>query len=107
MEILFSGEPGFFGALSNERELVNACPAWFKWDNDWSVYVARLLFHGGQTTNWKWKSSNEAERRHQDACFQAILNTYCLSHDEKRAVAGWMLSEMVVRVPEYIPAKKN
>ena len=40
-------------------------------------------------------------------CFQGVLGTFGLRHEDKEAVAGWMLSEMLAEVPEYIPGKKN
>lgn len=105
--VLFAGKPQLFGGLSNECELAEACPAEFKRGNPWSSYARRVFFGGANIANWKWKSSDEAERRHQKACFQALLGTFDLKHQDKEAVAGWMLSEMLTEVPEYVPGKKD
>lgn len=104
---LFSGEAGFLGGLSNERELAKACPAEFQQDNPWSDYAMNLFFSGGNIANWKWKSGDDVERRRQLACFKALLGTFDLRHEDKEAVAGWMLSEMLTEVPKYVPGKKN
>lgn len=103
----FSGEPQPFGGLSNKRTLAKACPAEFKENNPWSNYASRVFFKGTDIANWKWKSNDEAERQRQKACFQALLDTFDLGHNEKESVAGWMLSLMLTEVPEYVPAKKG
>jgi len=109
--ILFSGKPGFFGGLSNEMEIAQACPKEFKTGNPWSDYAMRLFVAGGNIANWKWKSEDEAEQQHQRACFNGLLGTFGVSTQEKGAIAGWMLSEMLTEVPEYLPPvekkKKN
>lgn len=99
---LFGGEPEFLGGLSNENELAVACPDEFKDDNPWSSYAMKLFFSGGKIANWKWKSDDPSERRRQMGCFHSLLGTFGLPHEDKEAVAGWMLSEMLTEVPEYI-----
>lgn len=99
--LLFSGNPTAFG-LSNEDALVRACPVEFKKRNDWSGYAAKLFFCGGMMTNWEWKSSEKEEQKKQFACFSSLLSTWGIAHEDKEAVAGWMLSEMLVKVPEHI-----
>jgi hypothetical protein len=102
---LFAGEPEPFGGLSNEHELARECPAEFKEENPWSSYAMKLFFFGGNIGNWKWKSDNPAERRQQKNRFDFLLGTFGLRHEDKEAVAGWMLSEMLTEVPEHIPGK--
>lgn len=104
---LFAGNGQPFGGLSNERELAKLCPPEFKRDNPWSGYANRVFFEGANVANWKWKSDDEAVRRHQENCFHSLHDTFNLSHKDKEAVAGWMLSEMLTEVPEYIPSKKD
>ncbi len=96
---LFAGEPGFFGGLSNETELAELCPAGFKTDNPWSDYASRLFSMGGSSRNWKWKSDDGDVCKRQMGCLHGLLGTFELSHQDKLAVAGWMLSEMLAEVP--------
>src|ERR1700733_4783346 len=79
------------------NRLVMACPDRFKddIDNHWSDYAMKLFYHGGVTEHWKWKSNNEAERDHQKRCFISVLTSPHLDHEDKEAVAGWILSEML------------
>ena len=103
-ETLFSGDPGsFFGGLFNERDLAEACPDEFRQANDWSTYAMKLFFNSVSIANWKWRSNDKEERRRQHDCFRALLGTFVLSNEDKEAVAGWMLSEMLTEVPEYVP----
>lgn len=101
-ERLFAGNPKIFGGLTNEDELARLCPKEFQDNNSWSDYAMKLFFRGGNIANWKWKSEETATRRHQRGCFSGLLGTFGLSHGDKTAVAGWMLSEMLSEVPEYV-----
>jgi len=100
---LFDGEPKPFGGLSNENELVSLCPDEFKKDNPWSDIAMKLFFLGGNIKHWKFKSDDVAVCRRQFACFKGLISTFGISHEDKEAVAGWMLSEMLQEVPEYVP----
>ena len=59
------------------------------------------------SANWKWKSAETATRRHQRGCFSGLLGTFGLPHQDKTAVAGWMLSEMLSEVPEHVPKEET
>lgn len=98
---LFSGDPSGFGGLSNERDLAKSCPQKFRDRNEWSEYASRIFFSGASTKEWKCKTSNDEEKRKQMACFRALLSGFGLSHEDKEAVAGWMLSEMLTEVPKW------
>jgi hypothetical protein len=102
-EKLFAGQPGILGGLTNEGELAKLCPKEFKRNNPWSDYATKLFFRGGNIANWKWKSDDVATRRDQAACFCGLLRTFVLLPQDKMAVAGWMLSEMLAELPEYVP----
>jgi len=104
-EQLFLGSPGPLGGLTNEEELAKACPEEFQRDNPWSDYANKLFFMGGSIKNWKWKSNDDKEKVRQITCFRGLLGTFRLSHEDKEAVAGWMLSEMLAEVPEHITAQ--
>lgn len=102
VEQLFSGEPQPFGSLSNEVELSEICPIDFRKDNPWSK-VAKSILHSravNDISHWQWKAGEEETRVQQKRCFHALLQTFELSYENKLAVAGWMLSEMLVEVPE-------
>ena len=101
-EKLFSGEPVIFGGVSNERELAEICPNEFKKNNPWSSLASDLFFMGGKINHWKFKSDNPVVYRHQLACLRGLLGSFEISHEDKEAIAGWMLSEMLQEVPEYI-----
>jgi hypothetical protein len=98
-DVLFSGEQLPFGGLSNEKVLASACPREFKNVSRWSDYVARCFVTDVTTAGWKWKSADAAERRRQRECFLGLLESFDLPHDDKVAIAGWMLSEMLSEVP--------
>ena len=102
-EQLFSGEPGILGGLSNEEELAKVCPEEFKNDNPWSQYAMQLFYRGGNIANWSWKIEDKSIRWRQLCCFKNLLGTFGLPHEDKKAVAGWMLSEMLSKVPEHVP----
>lgn len=104
---LFAGKPQLFGGLSNERELAEVCPDEFKSGNVWSSYAMKLFFCGGNIGNWEWKSDDKEICKHQMGCFNGLLGTFDLRHQDKEAVAGWMLSEMLTEVPEYIPVEES
>jgi len=101
-EILFAGEPEMFGGLTNENELSKECPEEFKQNNPWSDYAMKLFFSGGNIKNWKWKSDDDEVKGRQFACFCGLLGTFGLPHGYKKAIVGWMLSEMLQEVPEHI-----
>ncbi len=106
-QILFAGIPLFWGGLSNEQELAQACPKKFKDDNPWSRYAMKLFYNGGNISNWKWKSHDLTERKTQGKYFEGLLESLGVRHEDKESIAGWMLSEMLVEVPEYVPGKTN
>lgn len=104
-EILFSGKPMVFGGLGNEVSLAQKCPEEFQRNNPWSNYAMDIFFQGGNIKNWEWKSEDDEIKAKQLACFHGLLGTFELSRQNKQAVAGWMLSEMLQSVPEHIPVE--
>ena len=100
---LFSGNPAPFGGLSNEKELAESCPERFRRESDWSDYAARLLFGGDSGADWSWKFDDKTVRQRQLVCFRCLLDSFDLPHEDKVAVAAWMLSEML----SVVPGKKN
>jgi hypothetical protein len=104
---LFEVKVVFFGGLSNETELAKECPAEFKKENKWSDAAMDLFFSGGNISGWKWKSTDDKIKSHQLLCFKGVVSGFGLRHEDKEAVAGWILSEMLVEVPEHVPAKKQ
>ena len=106
-ELLFSGSPEPLGGLTNEDELAKACPEEFKRrGNPWSNYAMKLFYSGGNIKNWKWKTEDKDVKNRQFACFHGLLGTFGIRHEDKTAVAGWMLSEMLAEIPEYIAGKE-
>jgi hypothetical protein len=106
VEILFSGEPVVFGGLSNEEVLAKECPEKFKDSNPWSNYASSVFFRGANISNWKWVTEDQYTRKKQLACFHGLLSGFNLHHEDKEAVAGWMLSKMLKEVPKYLAPKK-
>lgn len=107
-KILFSGKlyPLNTGGISNEKELVSMCPAEFKEkDNVWSNYARMLFCRGADIKNWQWNTEDEEIRTSRFAYLRGILRADDLEIEDRKAVAGWMLSEMLTEVPEYIPAE--
>lgn len=97
---LFAGEREIFGGLSNEEELVKECPVEFKNGNAWTGYAMSIFYAGGDISDWKWKSPDPAVCQHQLDCFYGLLGSMEIRHQDKTAVAGWMLSEMLEEVPK-------
>jgi hypothetical protein len=99
-EKLFSGSPAFFGGLSNERELIPLIPDQFRrHDNPYTRLANLIFFNGANMAVWPFRSTNEAERIRQKRCLRAVLSGFDLSHEDKEALGGWMLSEMLTEVP--------
>lgn len=103
--LLFEGTPAPMGGLSNEDALVRACPEEFKRDNPWSDLASKVFFLGVDASKWKFKSTDKDEKRKQMLCFRGLLETFGIAHQDKEAVAGWMLSEMLAEVPEHVAVK--
>jgi len=106
-EKLFAGEGQLFGGLSNEEELIEICPAEFKNGNAWSSYAMALFYEGANIKNWKWKLTDNKAKGHQLSCLKGLLGTFGIPHQDKLAIAGWMLSEMLNEIPEHIPVPKE
>lgn len=111
---LFAQMPGTTGAPSID-ELFKQCPAQFKrTDNPWKAFATKMRRGGGHVngTGWNPKSKDPALVERQIA-WVLVLGAYGktdrtplgeLRHD---AIAGWMLSEMLAEVPEYVPVTKS
>ena len=99
---LFSGrlEPLVGLPEKKEKKLAETCPDKFRGDNAWSNYAMQHLSNIIDMANWKWKSNDAAERLRQFGYFSRILGTFNLRPEDKKAVAGWMLSEMLTEVPK-------
>ncbi|MDD5696583.1 MAG: hypothetical protein PHO90_01240 [Candidatus Pacebacteria bacterium] len=98
---LFAGKPEPLGGLSNERDLVEICPDDFKsMANPWTDYAADLFYNGGSIKDWKWKTLDAEKQKQQLRCLSGILGGCDLGHEEKLALAGWMLSEMISEIPD-------
>ena len=98
---LFSGTPGPLGGLSNERELAAQIPAEFRrHNNQWTRLASSIFFSGANLKHWTWRTPDRQTRMRQLTCLQAVLTGFDLKHEEKEALAGWMLSEMLMEVPE-------
>ena len=95
--------PHHFGGLSNERELARLCPEEFHRDNQWGDAAMKIFYVGGSTKHWKHK--DESQRHSRIRIFSGLLGTFDLPHEDKTAVAGWMLSEMLTECPEHIQNK--
>jgi hypothetical protein len=102
VNILFRGKPKPSGGLTNEDELKSACPEEFiKW-NDWSKY-SQKIYHGKlpDTFKWKWKIKDASKKMNQFDHFIAVLKSPDLTYEAKLSISGWMLSEMLKKVPKY------
>lgn len=97
---LFAGTPSPFGGLSNERELVAVIPDEFRRHNNaWTRYAGTVFFRGADLRSWKWRATDAQTQKRQMACFKAAISGWDLAHEEKEALCGWMLSEMLTEVP--------
>lgn len=97
--VLFAGVCEPIGGLSNEDELVQKCPDVFREPNVWITVVRQLFYTDANISRWKWKSENLLERSCQLNCLKGLLSSFGLQHEDKEAIACWMLSEMLAEVP--------
>lgn len=98
---LFSGTVNIIGCLSNEHELVKHIPKEFRdWNNPWCRHSMDIFFRGGNTKDWKWRSSDQQVRNQQLRCWKAALSSFETKHEDKVALVGWMLSKMLTEVPK-------
>jgi len=98
--LLFSGKPNFFGGLSNERDLVPLIPTEFRnHRNPWTALASSVFFRGANIAGWSFRTVNQEIRTQQLACFKAALSGFDLQHEDKEALCGWMLSEMLTELP--------
>ena len=102
-EFLFTGELLRPKGLSNEGTLAIECPQeFFDPDNPWSSCAASYILKGRtDLRGWKWKTNDQQTRIQQVLRLEEIVSGSSLDADHQRAVAGWMLSEMLRQVPKY------
>jgi len=102
-EKLWEGE-SLFTRLSNEDELVRMCKGTeFRRDwvnNKWCELAGKVFFNGADTKDWPWKSDDVEVRANQHRCLHLTLSSFGQQHEDKMAVAGWMLSEMLTEIPK-------
>lgn len=98
---LFAGQIGGFGGLSNEDELVKMCPDEFREKNEWSQAMKFFNKEHIASENWKWRSSDQEERKKQLFFLFALCVSLDLSDKDKEAVAGWMASEIFSEIPGF------
>lgn len=96
---LFSEEPDSLSPLQNEIALARACPLQFWLPNPWSSYSSHVSGFGGAVAHWKWRDFDPAEKAHRLFTFQSVVGRSKLPHSAKIALAGWMLSEMLIEPP--------
>jgi len=103
-DALFAGIPLPFGGLSNEKELAELCPPEFQeYDNPWHSYASKVAVLGASVAEWQWRSDYPNTCKRQMACLRGLIGTFEIKHEDKLAVAGWMLSVMLTTVPEFVP----
>ncbi len=100
---LFSGELLRPGGLSNESQLVIACPQeFFEPGNPWSSCANSYILQGRSTMRgWKWKTNDQKVRIQQALCLEEMVCGSSLDREYRQAIAGWMLSEMLREVPGF------
>ena len=99
---LFGGEVGTQG-LTNESSLAKKCPRDFLHTNEWSFYVINIHLYSKtrSTKNWEWRSKDATEQQKQLTCLHGLLGHSQLESRQVHAIAGWMLSLMLKKVPEF------
>jgi len=108
VEVLFEGMPAPFGGWSNQRELAGLCPQEFRSDqNPWGMYVRKVLSEGTNISNWKWKSQEDEIRKKQFKCLFGLLYSATQPYDDRVAVCGWMISNMLQELPQHKPYPKR
>lgn len=100
---LFSGVPHSSGGLSNEEQLVKRCPPRFWFGNPWSKFARLFHAKGADVRQWTWRVQDTRAQTKQLHCLVGILGSQNLPEHLKVATAGWMLSEMLVELPEHYP----
>ena len=87
--------------------LSEKCPMEFgDSSNEWTAYAFKVILGKGATIeNWEWKSDDELTRQEQLKYFRAVCSSPRECSSRHWRIAGWMLSEMLIKVPEYISKK--
>ncbi len=70
----------------------------FRIENDWSKAAMKL---SGPTypASWKWKQIDPVVRQRCYIGLMSIISSFWLSREDKAAIAGWILSEILHEVP--------
>ena len=92
-EIIALGEQ--CGWQAHAHKAVASCPLeFFAEDNLWQA-KARKLYSSVDTSEWKWKTPDNSLRERELLVVLSLLSSFWISRDQKTAVAGWMLSEIL------------
>ena len=107
---LFAEAPGTSPTAPTINQLILNCPVRFKSPSDpWNVFASKCYRAGANGDNWIFKNPDNRDR--QMECFIATAAGARLAEIEGEgraavAVVAWMLHEMLVDVPKYIPRSK-
>jgi len=106
---LFSGIFCIDGGLTNDDVdyLSKKSPSEFgDSSNAWTKYAFEFIIEeGANIKNWEWKSDDELIKQKQLKYFRAICFSPRECSQRHWEIAGWMLSEMLIKVPGYIARK--
>jgi hypothetical protein len=93
-----------FGGIPNYKEVVEACPKEFYDSNGWSNAAMRIFSNGmseKDAEQVEFKTDDVEVAKAQFAYMQAWLGSFSPPHEVKRAVCGWLLSEMLTGCPQF------
>jgi hypothetical protein len=94
-----------FSTNASWVELVDVCPAEFRRDNKWSNFAVKLFVtmraddRASDHRQWEWQLDPGPELERRFARFREVCRNVNLPPDEHKAVAGWMLHELLFDVP--------
>lgn len=95
-----------FGNIPNYSEVLEACPKEFFSNryNEWSEFAMKIFFKGltkDEFAQLVFKSNDANVQTAQLTYLQAWLGSYVPRHEDKEAVCGWLLSEMLTECPKF------
>lgn len=101
LNTVFQGRPKVHGGVSNIENIIKKCPTSFYQKNYWSDFINIIIYRDNyDQVSWPWKSKDNNTRQHQFSYLFGLIHAP-INIEDKLAVAGWYLSEILKSVPEY------
>ena len=101
VENIFQGKSKIFGGVTDIEMLIKSCPKDFYKKNLWSNFVNIIIYRDCYDQNqWDWKSTDRNVQQKQFCYLSGLINAK-ISIENKLAITGWYLSNILKSVPEF------